>query len=202
MGTSDNQKIGGAFFVQSFKVFLSLPRMFRDSAAEAKSPKALVVTGLLIGLQLVLRSFAIQLAPSIRISLGFVMVGAAGMLYGPVVAALQAMAVDLLGVLLFPTGGAFFPGFTLSALVGGAINGLLLYRQKPTLWRAIAVRGANNLVVNVFLNTLWLSIMQGQGMIALLGPRMLKILIAMPFEVALFMLVLGALDVLKRQARL
>ena len=60
--------------------------------------------------------------PLTKIGLGFAAVMVCGMLYGPGWAALCAGLGDLVGSLLFPT-GAYFPGFTVTAAIGGAILG-------------------------------------------------------------------------------
>lgn len=59
--------------------------------------------------------------------------------------------------------GAYFPGYTLTAVVGGLIWGLWLYPRKITVWRAIGAKTCINLFCNICLNTLWLTVTGRQG---------------------------------------
>lgn len=94
------------------------------------STKALVGSGLLVGLSVVLtRFFGIMLPiagiPGLRISFGSIPIYTAGILFGPLIGALTGIAADLLGFIINPIGGAYFPGFTLSAAIRGAIPGMI-----------------------------------------------------------------------------
>jgi ECF transporter S component (folate family) len=139
---------------------------------------------LLMALQIVLGMFDILILPSIRLSFGFLAVAATGMLYGPVAAGLQAALGDILVALFFPK-GAFFPGLTLSALLGGVIYGLVLYKKPWTWLQLLLAKGSVNLFINILLNTYWLSILQGAAMGVLFWPRVVKNLVLLPLEVAL-----------------
>ena len=67
------------------------------------------------------------------------------------------------------------------------------YKNKVTIWRCIISKTLANVIINIFLNTLWLSILMGKGFYALLGPRITKNLIALPIEIILLWLILGQL---------
>ena len=90
--------------------------------------------------------------PLTKIGLGFAAVMVCGMLYGPGWAALCAGLDDLVGSLLFPT-GAYFPGFTVTAAIGGAILGAALYKKRLKLSGCILTALVNGLVVSLILNT-------------------------------------------------
>lgn len=158
----------------------------RDSTRCLRSPQVLALSGLLLALQVVLGMLGIMIQQTLRLSFDFLMTAASGMLFGPVVAGLQAVLADLLGVILFPK-GAYFPGFTLTALLGGLIYGLALY-QRPWSWpRLLLAKGLINVLLNTLLNTYWLTLLQGQAMGVLLLPRLLKNLALLPIEVALLL---------------
>ena len=83
--------------------------------------------GLLIAIQVVLARFAaIPVGDMMRFSTSFIPVVIAARRFG----ILGGVAVyglgDLVGAIVFPTGGAFFPGYTLTAAVVGLIFGLFL----------------------------------------------------------------------------
>jgi len=90
----------------------------------------LVKAGLLAGLSIVLTrafSFMIPLAglPALRIGFGSLPVIIAGILFGPLVGGAVGVVADLIGFMINPMGGAYFPGFTVSAALNGVIPGLV-----------------------------------------------------------------------------
>ncbi|SHJ69888.1 folate family ECF transporter S component [Paramaledivibacter caminithermalis] len=94
------------------------------------STKVLVGSGLLVGLSVILtRFFGIMLpiagVSGLRISFGSIPIYTAGILFGPLAGALTGVAADLLGFMINPMGGAYFPGFTLSAALRGVIPGIV-----------------------------------------------------------------------------
>lgn len=166
--------------------------IFRRSLEELRRPRTLAVTALLIALNIVmdLMGLKIYLTPEMRVSVGFVCNASAGMLYGPVVGMMTGFCTDVLGFLLSPNNNAgYFPGYTLTAVVGGLIYGLTLYKGKPTLPRCIAAKLSVNLLCNICLNGLWSVIVYQKGFWVLLPGRLYKNLILLPFEVALLWLV-------------
>jgi ECF transporter S component (folate family) len=141
---------------------------------------------MLLAVQLVLDLFTVYLSTTLRIEFGFLALSATGALLGPVPAMIQGALADILGVIIHPA-GAYFPGFTITAILTGLISGLMLYRRKPD-WRwALALRLTVNLLLNIALNTLWLSMMTGNAYLVLLLPRILKNLITTPIETLLWL---------------
>ena len=174
--------------------------IFRDSARELHQLRSLVLTALLTALQVVMMSFSLDVLPTLRISFAFVFQAATGMLFGPVVAAMQCVAADLLKSFLFPTGGAFFPGFTLTALLTGVVYGCFFYRKRVTWLRAMCTKGLVNVALHIGLNTLWLSILMSQGIWALLPERVGKNLGLLVIEVPLLVAVYALLQRIPRRA--
>ena len=109
-------------------------------------------------------------------------------LFGPVAGAVYGGVLDLVKYVVKPT-GAFFPGFTLNAMLGGVLYGTILYRKPLTFRRALWANLVVALICNIFLNTLWLSMMSGKAMMVLLPMRVLKNLIKWPVDAALFYLI-------------
>lgn len=107
----------------------------------------LVKAGLLAGLSIVLTrvfSFMIPLAglPALRIGFGGLPITLAGILFGPLVGGAVGIVADLIGFMLNPMGGSYFPGFTISAALSGVIPGLLFQ------WMRKMNRNLNFNVVN------------------------------------------------------
>ena len=82
--------------------------------------KRIATLGLLIAMEVVLSRFLSIATPILKISLAFIPVVAAAILYGPVWAGSVAALGDLLGALLFPI-GVYFPGFTVTAFISGMV---------------------------------------------------------------------------------
>lgn len=74
---------------------------FAESSKELKKVSTITVTGMLIAVSVVLRSFLqIPLNEDLRVTFSFLGVMAVGMLYGPVVCMMSAAGVDIIGYLL------------------------------------------------------------------------------------------------------
>ena len=141
--------------------------------------RKLVQISLLISLQIILTRYCSIQTPIVRISFGFVPVVIIAMLYGPVSCGIANGIADIIGVMLFPT-GAFFPGFTLNAILAGVIYGIFLYNKPATWSRVLCALAVISIVVNLGLGTYWLSIMMGKGFIALLPARIFKEIVIIP----------------------
>jgi ECF transporter S component (folate family) len=90
--------------------------------------KTLVFVSLLIAMEVIFTRFLSVQTPILRIGFGFIPVAFAGIMFGPIIAGLTGAVADIIGVLLFPA-GSFFPGFTLSAFLGGAAYGVFLHKK-------------------------------------------------------------------------
>lgn len=140
--------------------------IFVRSLRELKSTRCLAVTALLIAINITLDllGLTIKLPPNLRIGFGFLCNASIGMLFGPVVGMMAGVCTDVLGYFAGNLSmGAYFPGYTLTAVVGGLIWGLWLYPRKVTVWRAIGAKACINLFCNIGLNTLWLTVTRRQG---------------------------------------
>jgi ECF transporter S component (folate family) len=109
---------------------------------------------------------------------------------GPGVGAIFGGVMDILKYITKPAGGSFFPGYTISAVLGGLIYGSLLYKKPLKLWRVLAAEFLAKLFVNCGLNTLWLKIMYGNAFMAILPTRALKNLIMLPIDTAILFFML------------
>lgn len=168
---------------------LSLPEKFRQSAQELKQVRTLTGVAMLLAMSVVISFTAsVRVTETIKIGLGYLITALLGMLYGPFTAALAAGAGDLIKYLLKPDGAYFF-GFTLTAMLGGVVYGVFFYREKCTIPRAIASKATVSLLLNCLLNTVWVSWLYGMPFLGALGPRVIKNLMALPFEIVLLYIV-------------
>ena len=164
------------------------PNVFRRSAAELRSTRCLALTALFVALNVAtdLLGIRVQLTPTIRIGPGFLCNACIGMLFGPVAAMLGGICTDILGYLVNSGGATYFPGYTLTAMLGGILHGLFLYPPSTSrakrIVRAVLDKTCINLFCNLGLNTLWLSILYGDSFLVLLPARALKNQVLLPFE--------------------
>ncbi len=121
---------------------------WRDALAELRDLKMLVVTALMVALRIVLKPFAIYIAPQLAIQTAMLATALGAMIFGPVVAIPAAMISDTIGFMLFPTGDYFLP-FMLTEIASTMIYALFLYRAKVTPIRVMLARFCICLFVNV-----------------------------------------------------
>lgn len=167
---------------------------FKMSAKNLTTVRGITLAGIFIALHAVLGIFKIPFALDNRITLTFAVSAAAGMILGPVPAMLICGLGDILGFLLNPGGGAYFFGFTLSAMLGGLIYGICFYKRDKKyflFWTILAVF-LITLFVNIILNTYWLSVMYNKAYQMFALARIIKNLAVFPLHViiifAVFML--------------
>jgi ECF transporter S component (folate family) len=152
-----------------------------------KKTKILVFLSLLVAMDVVLTRYLSFQIDIIRISLGFIPQSFSSILFGPLIGGAGAVLGDILGMIIAPK-GAYFPGFTFSALLTGIIYGLFLFRKPKTLLRISLAVLCITLFVDIGLNTYWLTILLGKGYIAILPARIIKCAIMMPVQVSLIYL--------------
>lgn len=143
--------------------------------------KKLIQISLLIAIEVILTRFCSIQTPIVRIGFGFLPIAIVAMMYGPLSAGIAYVIGDLLGMFLFSSGG-YFPGFTLTAFLTGLTYGVFLYKKTVTWPRILGAVLTVCLVLNLGLDTYWLSIMMGQGYLALLPVRILKQFIMVPIQ--------------------
>lgn len=158
---------------------------FTESFQELKDLKTLTAAAMLLAITVVLGFYRLQLTEYVRIGFDSVSKELAGMLFGPVVGCMVGGLSDLISYIIKPIGG-FFPGFTISAMAGGIIYGTILYKKPLSLKRVIAVNSVVTVVVNLVLNTYWLTLLYGNAFFALLPARAVKQLIMLPIDSILF----------------
>ncbi len=178
-------------------------KMFQESFKEFKDLRAVVVTGLLIALSMVIESFTINLGFA-KINFAFLAIAAIGMLYGPSVSLFAGAVCDVLGYLVAPD-GAFFPLYTLIGAAQGLIYGLIAYRKlsKRTgkeydfemMIRLIIARVIDVVVINLVCNTaanFHYGFLRDKTLSAAIIARVTKNLLELPVDIILIVGVLMA----------
>lgn len=162
--------------------------LWRSSYQELKHVRTITTAAMFMAVSVVLGYFTIEAGPYLKIGFGSVVNQFVYYLFGPVVGACYGGILDLVKYVVKPTGSFFF-GFTFNAMLGGVLYGSVLYKRPLSFRRALAANLLVALICNVFFNTLWLSMLYGKALAALLPMRLLKNLIAWPVDSALFYLI-------------
>ena len=147
----------------------------------------LTCLALLTAMQIILaRYLVINISDSLRFSLSFIPVVIAARRFG-IVGGMSVYGVgDFLGALVFPTTGAYFPGFTVTAVVAGLIYGLLLSKKSGPVRIVLSVL-ASQLVCTLLMNSYWLSTLMGSEFSAIFISRIPQAIIMSVFQIV-FML--------------
>jgi len=143
--------------------------------------KTMLHVSLLIALEVILSRFLSIATPIVKIGFGFVPIAICAMMYGPVWAGVAGGLADFIGAILFPI-SAYFPGFTVSAFLTGAVFGLFLYKREVKVVNLCAAVLINCLCISLCLSTYWLTIITGSPFLALLPTRIVQNIIMIPVQ--------------------
>ena len=159
--------------------------LFRDSMEEFKHVNTVTVMAMFAAISVVLGYFTLVLGDYLKIGFSTIANQFVYDLFGPVAGGLFGGALDILKYIIHPT-GAFFPGFTISAMVGGVLYGCFLYKRPISFWRVLAAELTVSIICNMLLGTLWLSMLYGKAFMALLPMRVFKNIMMWPVNSILF----------------
>ncbi|MBR4199923.1 MAG: folate family ECF transporter S component [Oscillospiraceae bacterium] len=178
-------------------------KIFRWSIEEMKNLRAVIVTGLLIAVSMVIESFTINLGFA-KINFAFLAIAAIGMLYGPSVSLLAGAMCDILGYMVAPD-GAFFPLYTVIGAVQGLIYGLIAYRRLSQktgrafdvemMVRLVIARVVDVVFINLICNTaanFHYGFLRDKTLGAAIAARVVKNLLELPVDIILIAAVLTA----------
>lgn len=170
-----------------------LKQQFVDSAKELKNLNTLVITALMIALGIVLGQFSIQITQDVKVGVSFIATQLTATLFGPVVGGVMGGVADILKFIIKPT-GAFSILWTLNAILGPIIYGMMLYKKKFTLWRVIVSKAVVAIVVNVCMSCAWSTILYGKAFWALLPTKIIQQIIQVPLQSIIFYMFVKALQ--------
>lgn len=152
--------------------------------------KKIILSALLLALLIILSRFASIKTQLLVISVSFIPIMMSAIWLGPKYSMLIAGLGDLIGALLFPF-GTYFPGFTLSAIISGAIYGVFLYNKNNTkisnsklIIKLIISSLLVLVLVNIFLTSFWLKILYGNAYWLIVSSRVVTQLIMFPIQIA------------------
>lgn len=178
-----------------------LKKLYADSIMEFKVTKNLAICGLMAALAVVLGFVAsIDITPTIRIGFSGLPNRIVEFLFGPIVGCFFGGALDILKFIVKPT-GAFFIGYTFNAMLAGIIYGTILYHKPISVKRILVAEFLVKLIVNCFLNTLWLSLMGGKAFFVILPARAIKNAIMLPIDTFILFFALSFVDTIFKRTK-
>lgn len=167
--------------------------LFKSSYRELKSVRCLTLTAMLGAVSIVLGSLLIMIGDFLKVSFGFLPNEFVYYLFGPVVGVIYGAAVDILTFIVRPA-GPYFYGFTLSSIITGFLYGVILYKRPLSIRRLIVANIIHLILVQLLLNTYWLTILYGYNYLAILPVRALKAFLLLPVETAMLYLVIKGVE--------
>lgn len=147
--------------------------------------KKIVYMSMFIALEVILTRFLSIQTPIVRVGFTFLPIAISSIMFGPMYSGTAAALADVIGMMIFSSGGSFFPGFTLSAFLAGFIYGMFLYKKTVSLIRISIAVIVTTIVVTIVLDTLWLWMITGQGIMAILPARLFKCIIMIPIQITM-----------------
>ena len=137
-----------------------------NSSKELTSVYSLTALGMLLAIRIILGIFANStmalFGNAIKISLNFLPITIAGILFGPIGAGIIGALGDVLSFFINPaSGGAYFPGFTLNGLLTGLIFGFFLYKKNNKFVNILVAYLINTVFIEILLSGYWLYYIYG-----------------------------------------
>lgn len=150
--------------------------------------KKIVLSSMLLAILIIFSRFVSIKTEVLVISISFIPIIMSAIWLGYKYSMLIAVLGDFIGAILFPF-GPYFPGFTVSAAISGAIYGLLLYNKgeqlenKQFIIRLVVSSVLVLFVVNIFITSFWIHILYGKAYIAVMASRIVTQVIMLPIQI-------------------
>ena len=173
---------------------------WRDAVRELRDLRKLTFAALMIAMCVILgRIPSVPLFGGAKITWGFLARALCALVCGPVLGVVFGFSEDILSFFLTGGGGyPFFPGYTLTTMLGVLIYALFLYRAELNIRRVFLAKLLTN-IQNVILGSLWSAILYKKAWAVMAMGSFWKNLIMLPFQTLLLVLLIGALlPVLRR----
>ena len=174
---------------------------WKSSADKLRQTKYLALMAVFIAMKCVVSYLYVPVGENLRITFGFILRAVEGVIFGPVACALSGIITDLVSFMEHPT-GAFFIGYTISAMLGSLTYALFFYRQKTDLLHIILCKLTVNYVVNVLVGSIWSAILYSKGYIYYVTKSLVKNTLMLPFEIIALVLVFRFITPLLKKRRL
>ena len=165
---------------------------WKESARTMKNIRVLALMAVLIAVSVVISGFYIPVAQNLRIYFTFIATSVAGWIGGPLTALVYGFVSDILGFVLHPSGG-FFPGYTLTSMLGALLYALFFFRAKISIPRIFLCMLSINVLINILLGSVWSAMLYGKGYYYYLVNSIVKNLLLLPLETVIMAVIIGAM---------
>ncbi len=165
---------------------------WKESLKSFRSLRGMVFAALMVALCIVLAQMTvIKVSKDISISFTYVARALCSLVYGPIGALVFSVVEDTLSFLLHPS-GPYFPGYLLTTMLGCFTYAIFFYRSKITITRIVCAKTLIQ-IQNIFLGTLWRSMLGGKAFILLFPARAIKNLIQLPVDIIILIILFQAI---------
>jgi ECF transporter S component (folate family) len=144
---------------------------------------------LAIAVLLSMLGFMIPIAgiSGLKVTFAFLPIMLAGIVFGPAAGAIVGVLTDILGyITVFHAYGPWFPGFTVTLALTGALPALILNwlknQDQAKLWKLVIAVGFTS-ILTTLINTYFVQILYGKAFMVILPIRLLKEAIFLPIEI-------------------
>ena len=166
-------------------------KYWKEAAASVVRLRCLVFAALMVAAAIALSYFSIPIHESLKVSFGFLARSVCALVCGPVMAVLYGFVEDILGYILKST-GAFFPGYTLTTMLGCFWYAIFFFRARITITRICLAKLVTN-VQNVLLGSLWSAILYSKGYLFYMTSSALKNILCLPVQILMLVTLFSAL---------
>lgn len=143
--------------------------------------KSIALLAMMGSVSIVLGYYSIVIGDYIKIGFSGIPNQIVSYLFGPSIGGIFGGVLDILKYIVRPT-GPFFPGFTISGIIAGIIYGIVLHNKPITFTRILIAKFISAIIIDIILNTLWLSILYGNAFMVILPIRIIKTVIMLPID--------------------
>ena len=148
--------------------------MLKENARSLKNVRVIVGVALFFALNVILNLFgSIQITNQLKLGFASIATAASCLLYGPVPNLVLAPLLDLVNYMVKPV-GAYYPIFMISTMASACIFSAYFYNCEKITWvRVILCRITYDVVVSLFLNTLFTSMLWSTPFLVIAGPKLI-----------------------------
>lgn len=172
---------------------------WRLAASELKDVRMLILAAVIIAARVAVGTMnPLEITPDLKINLSFWFVAAGSMIYGPVLGALSGAVSDTISCAIIGFKNYFFP-YIFVEILGGFLNGIILYRRRLSTGRIILSRAAVSVGCNLVVNPLvrivqfWLMKVGSAYTFYTLMLTLFKNVLLLPFESLILVLFISAM---------
>lgn len=173
---------------------MKLKEKFSSSAKNLKNVRYIAIMAIFIALKIISSSYLhFTVSHNLRVGIGFVLVAIEASILGPSAGMLSGAITDTLGFLLHPD-GPYFPGYTLTAMMGSFFYGIFLYGHPIKIRHILLAKLCNSVFTNILLNSLWSSMLYTKKTLwGYMAASLVKNTTLFPIEAILLILLFNAM---------